>query len=540
MTLDPREYIAVPPDGAGKKLLVDHLCRVTYNNASSQTAFSVGDVVEGATSGAVGVVLEFRAASVNTGFIDIDFGGENLTLDFQAGEDLEVNNVKKAEVVSAQDLHVSRTQVVGGNNSQFVQQVDVLGSAHVRFPGGSPNFDAAGRTEIAKENWIGSYSLQYDERPDLIDTQITGPGTVTWDANSRTAELAVDDANGTLVHRQTHLYHHYRPGVAMSALMTVAAGASTANCVRRWGIFDENDGLFFEYDGTTLYVVERSSATGSVTEVRVPQSQWNGDKMNGTGDVATNPSRELLDPSQFWLYEIRFLYLGAGPARFAVFGQQGRVVVHTFRNGGNDVLPYMRTGSLPLHWEIFNTAATAGPTQMRQGNSTVQVSGDWAPQRKSYGSPKRDPVSVNTPTAIGVLRAKQNNPTSGQPNRGLVFPTNMTIWTATEPVHIALTKGGDFTIDTWFSDIPESLLEQGVNGVNPPPIVDPGRVTFSTLVSPGEITTIDLDKVFSVRSDGEIIRQSDITQWVNHAVIAESITGNPTDVTVSFNWDEVV
>lgn len=541
MSLDPREYVAVPPDGAGKKLLVDHLCRVSYNNASSLTAFAVDDVVEGATSGAVGTILEVRAESVNAGFIDVDYGGNNLTLDFAVGEDLEVANVVRARVASAQDLHVSRTQLVGGNNPQFLQQVDVQGSAHVRFPGGSPNFDAAGRTEVASENWIGNYSMQVDEMPDLIDTEITGAGSVTWDPNSRTAELQVDDTSGTTVHRMTHLYHHYRPGVAMTALMTISAGSNTPNCVRRWGFFDADDGLFFEYDGTTLYVVERSSATGTVVEQRVPQSQWNGDRMDGSGNVGTNPSRELLDPEKFWLYEIRFLYLGAGPARFAAFGQEGRIVLHTFRNGGESTLPYMRTGSLPLHWEIFNTAATGGPTQLRQGNSTVQVSGDWAPQRKSYGSPNRAPVSVTSPTAIGVLRAKQNNPASGQENRGIVFPTKMTIWSATEPVHISLTRGGDFTVDTWFSDVPESLLEQGVGaGGAPAPIVSAGRVTYSTLVAPNEITTLELDKVFSVRSDGEIRRQADITEWVNHAVIAESVTGNPTDVTVSFNWDEIV
>jgi hypothetical protein len=62
---------------------------------------------------------------------------------------------------------------------------------------------------------------------------------------------------------------------------------------RRFGIFDENNGAYFEDDGVYSCVL-RSKATGSVVETRVTRDNWNGDKLDGTG-----PSQITVDPKQF-------------------------------------------------------------------------------------------------------------------------------------------------------------------------------------------------------------------------------------------------
>lgn len=545
MALSDREYIRVPPDGAGKALVTGHIHHVEYTGGSLGF-FLTGQTVVGATSGTEGIVSDVVEKTATSGHMNLRFAKEDEAVSFTIGEDLEVDGVVGAQVSAQEHYQVGQSQLVGKNNPRFGQNVDVEGAASVRFVDGSPNFDPAGRAEVSSENWIGIYSQSTDEQSDLIYAWTVGAGAVAYDENSHTTELQVDDANGSSVIRQTHLYHHYRAGVPMSATMTIAAGAAIDGCVRRWGYFDENDGMFFEYDGTTIYVVARSSANGSVTEIRVPQSDWNGDRLDGSGDISFNPSQVTLNIEDFWLYDISFLYLGAGPAKFAVYVGGKRTTVHTFFNGGETPYPFMRTGSLPLRWEIENTQATTGPTQLRQGNSTVYSHGDWAPQEKIYGSNFREPVTVNAPTAVAVIRAKQTMQ-SGRDNRAIVMPSELRIMSTAEPIHIKLTRGGTFDINGWFSEFPESLLEQGVynstpgdfNTAGPPDILTDGRVVYSHLVVPGEVGYIDLTKSFSVRADGEIRRDADITQADLHAVIVQSVNGNPTDVTLSFTWREI-
>ena len=544
MALSNRAYLRVPPDGAGKALMTDNLRHIEYTNAVTDP-FQVGDEIVGATSALRGTVLHVVPATATTGAIGVHVGFSDIAQDFVITEDLLVDGAVRARVSAREILYVSKGQVVGANNPQYGQSVDVVGAASVRFPEGTPNFDSAGRTQVSAENWIGNYAQTYDEMPRLIQTWTELGGSIIYDPASATTRMIVPDTPGASTVRQTHLYHKYRSGIAQSALITVAAGPLQEGVVRRWGYFDERNGIFFEVDGEDISVVIRSDASGSVVEQRVPQSHWNGDRLTGHNGPH-NPSGVKLKVEDFWLYEISFLYLGGGPVRLSTFVRGVRTAVHTFYNGGTNPIPYMATGTLPLRWEIVNTGSPGFGSEMRQGNATVQTEGDWAPQEENFGSLVRPKISVTEGTALGVIRAKQE--INGQDNRALALPHTLDVISETEPIHVSVVRDATWDVTDWFTEGGSKVLEQGVHlttpgdpeSAIPPPRLTSGETVISTLVVPGEVGTIDLAEAFSIRSDGEIRRQADITEAVQWAVVATSLSGAATNVALAFNWREIL
>ena len=217
--------------------------------------------------------------------------------------------------------------------------------------------------------------------------------------------------------------------------VSVAVNAWTGSSVRA-GMFDEQNGLFWEYDGRTLYVVRRSSVqqitgtlsanlnsnqivglntrflsqvrnndkvivrgmTHMVTQVannshmfltpdyrgvtgdgikaslireqRVPQSQFNLDKMDGTG-----PSGFNVDLTKMQMIGMQFSWYGAGFVDFMMRGPNGNwIFAHRMKNNNINTEAYMRSGNLPVRYSIENdnpfTSLTANVTN---SDTTIPV-----------------------------------------------------------------------------------------------------------------------------------------------------------------------
>lgn len=205
----------------------------------------------------------------------------------------------------------------------------------------------------------------------------------------------------------------------------------------RIGFFDQQNGMFFEYDGTTLYAVQRSSTNqvsglaavtngsavvtgtgtafttqlipgqfivlrgqtyritqiisdtsltvtpeyrgGSISnavisqtlDFRVPQSQWNLDKCDGTG-----PSGYTIDLTRMQMWYIDYSWYGAGYIRWGVRATNGLIVyVHTQQNNNKQFEAYMRSGNMAAHYEVSgfgpSTYLVAGLS-----NSTTTITAD--------------------------------------------------------------------------------------------------------------------------------------------------------------------
>mgnify|MGYP006266592741 CR=1 FL=1 len=194
----------------------------------------------------------------------------------------------------------------------------------------------------------------------------------------------------------------------------------------RVGCFDDQNGLFWEYDGQTLWAVKRSSTfqlagtvtvtnasntvTGSGTrfstqlrvndkvtirgmtyvvtgiqsdtsisvnppyrggtistvgvvmckikEQRTPQSLFNRDTLDGRGQ-----SGFIADLTKMQMVGLQYTWYGAGFVDFMMRGQDGNwVYAHRYRQNNMNDEAYMRSGNLPVRYEIVNETQHAQTT----------------------------------------------------------------------------------------------------------------------------------------------------------------------------------
>ena len=200
------------------------------------------------------------------------------------------------------------------------------------------------------------------------------------------------------------------------------------------GLFDDQNGIFFEYDGSQLYVCRRSSIqqisgycsatfrSGTITgfntkftsqlsvgdyivlkgqthlitridsdnlmyvspsyrgvendkiigtivrTTKIPQSEWNLDKCDGTGK-----SGFKLDIHKIQMAYVDYSWYGAGKVRFGFKDQNGDVkYVHQLVHGNFFTEAYMRSGNIPARYEIQNDGTpTYVPALAHWGTSVI-------------------------------------------------------------------------------------------------------------------------------------------------------------------------
>jgi hypothetical protein len=119
--------------------------------------------------------------------------------------------------------------------------------------------------------------------------------------------------------------------------------------------------------------------SGSVVNTRIPQGEWNGDKLNGLGlsGLTLNPTKGNI----FWT-DVEWLGVGDVRCGFIINGQL--IVCHTFKNANAKDSTYMTTAALPLRQEIENTDTIASGTSAQQICASVVSEGGYTAAGQTY------------------------------------------------------------------------------------------------------------------------------------------------------------
>lgn len=204
----------------------------------------------------------------------------------------------------------------------------------------------------------------------------------------------------------------------------------------RAGMFDDVNGIFYEFDGKQLYACKRTSTqqitgtlsvtangnevTGSntrlteqckagdrisirgmihfvtkvasdtsmfvtpdyrgitasgikgnnITDIKVPQSRWNIDRMDGTGKH--NPSLHTLDVNKMQMVGFQYSWYGAGFIDFMIRGPDGHWnMVHRMKNNNINNEAFMRSGNLPVRYSIENDSPITHLTSTINATTTT-------------------------------------------------------------------------------------------------------------------------------------------------------------------------
>jgi hypothetical protein len=249
--------------------------------------------------------------------------------------------------------------------------------------------DSFGRLRMSSPFTLFDSSHRYDDN-DLWSTETSTAATAVFNANQGLVDLNVTAASTSSVLRETIKVFAYQPGKSLLVLNTFVMNAPKAGLTQRVGYYGDDNGFYLEQANSDVAFVKRSIVTGSLVETPVLQADWNGDKLDGTGE-----SGLTLDLTKAQIYWMDLEWLGVGSVRmgFVINGQF--IVCHTFNHANIIASTYITTASLPLRYEIFNETGTTGASTLKQICSTVISEGGYELRGKqqSIGTPILTPMS---------------------------------------------------------------------------------------------------------------------------------------------------
>ncbi len=432
----------------------------------------------------------------------------------------------KTHTVGPDSVEAQVTHIADPTSPDHSLAIDNRGSASVRFAEGQPILSGFGNLKVAQERAIGVYESSLDTYQALFSTQVASGGSVNFVSQESSEVLSVNGVSGSSARLTTNRYHYYLPGTSNIYKMTLSCGdAGKAGNTRRWGAYDDNDGLFFALINTTLNVGIRSSVSGAVVETLVPQASWNTDKLDGTG--LSGKTIDITKINVFWL---DYQWLGAGRVRFGIYDEDGsRITCHIFKNAGNNSLPYMRTGTLPARVENVNTSATGSSSELRSVCIGVYTEGtheDYTFWRYA----DVDATLSNVATEVGAFAIRTKPTINGEHNSVVIYPEMFNVYTS-EPVELILWQDAQVTGGTWnslasaadinYTGVPDATLAQ----------------RFRTFYCGPGVTRLNMDQYFELNDEGIQTSSNGIPEiW---AVTVKPLAGTITTCKINLGYKEL-
>ena len=275
---------------------------------------------------------------------------------------------------------------------------------------GSTAYDAFGRLRVSNPLTIFD-SKNVMSKNNLFDETIVGASsTVTYSTDKSTVNLNVDTPTSSYVIRQSKRVMSYQPGKSLLHFSTFVMDTAQTNLAQRVGMFDNDNGIYFEKTGSTLNWVRRTSTSGSSVDNPVAQASWNGDKLDGTG-----ASGYTLDTTKACIMFMDFEWLGMGSVRCGFVIDGKFIVAHTFLNANNLDTVYMRTANLPIRYMIIALGTLDSTATLQQVCSTTMIEGGYSPQGIQQMIGTASLAGVNLTSAgtlynLATIRLKSSRP----------------------------------------------------------------------------------------------------------------------------------
>jgi hypothetical protein len=316
---------------------------------------------------------------------------------------------------------------------------------------GGTNTDAFGRLRVSQPYTLFDSQNRY-AADNQFDVSTTGTGTTTFLSNEAAIKMEVTGAGVGSVLRQSYRSFPYQPGKGLLVLATFVMDSSMSlNLTQRVGYYNDSNGVFFQrIDGVYSFVL-RSSVTGTPSDTRtVNQSDWNGDKLDGTG-----ASGYTLDPSKAQILWMDFEWLGVGSVRcgFIIDGQY--IVCHTFNNANEITNVYMTTAILPVRYEI-KTVFSAVAASMKAICCSVISEGGFEQTSIDHVARRTTVLGTIGSTFLPVVSIRLASGRTGAvvlPNRVQVLPTT------NQNYEVALIKNPALTAASWTAVPTDSNVE---------------------------------------------------------------------------------
>ncbi|AOO08750.1 virion structural protein [Synechococcus phage S-RIM2] len=234
-----------------------------------------------------------------------------------------------------------------------------------------PQFTGKNRFKVSPYQTVFFNTFQYGLETDIWETDITGTASAVHNPDASNVTMSVGSTTGDKIIRQTRQVMRYIPGRASLISFAIRLETPVVGVRRRFGVYDGDNGAFFEDDGGTYSCVIRSKASGSVVETRVTRDNWNGDKLDGNG-----PSQITADPAAIQMINIEYEWYGAGQVIFSYTIDGETHTIHKFSTANRQNQVWCSTPFLPIRVELENVTGAAGTHYIYQGSNSLTQEGE--------------------------------------------------------------------------------------------------------------------------------------------------------------------
>jgi len=334
---------------------------------------------------------------------------------------------------------------LGTGNPTYMTSAVRMSKKYIRYQSGksinyntgalfAPNYDirsiTATNTIVGSTVFVTTDDVDHGLQPTAV-IQLQGVTTTGYNVTA-TVTSVIDERTFT-----------YITNTALSATTAVLGTPCLMSHVSwhgstvRAGTFDEQNGMFWQYDGSQMALGQRTSTlqtAGTITvipdsnlivgqntrftdqlvagdrvvirgmthsvskvtsatwlsvtpdyrgittstgvkmlktrDILYPQNQWNLDRCDGTNGVY-NPSGYLLLPNKMQMIGMQWTWYGAGFIDWMLRGPDGNyLTVHRQKNSNVNTEAYMRSGNMPVRYEVINEGARS---QITTGISSAAV-----------------------------------------------------------------------------------------------------------------------------------------------------------------------
>lgn len=363
-----------------------------------------------------------------------------------------------------------------------------------------------------------------------LETSITGSQTSVFHQPQVSGiRLATSGTAPTAALMKTITSFPYQAGKSMVHRNVVYVSGDSENQIKRWGVFDQENGLFFEQIGTQVSLVRRTSTSGTPVDIKTNQASWNIDPMDGTG-----PSEQVLNLNYSNMYEIHWQWYGTGTVRWFINATH----IHTDSLFNVESAPYMGTSTLPINWEVRNTSGSPAGTLTVIGSSLFAENGNKPPELNFsiVNSAFRSVASGET----AILAIRPKNTFGSRENKSIILPKRAAIATDGRGIRYRLyTRPTSLTGGTAWESVNERSTVEWSEGFTSFITGSQTQLVFAgVLAASQESVIVDISEFFSFLNRKIRKRTFSGEQEILFLTV-QNLKGGSTDVESAFEWGEI-
>lgn len=354
---------------------------------------------------------------------------------------------------------IYEVNLIAHTDGEFVSTVNPWGKQVLLVDDDTVQHTSKNRRKVSTFELTDFATYTQSKDDDIWDEEISGTASAAHDVYQAMVLLQVGGTAGDEIKRQTKRVQRYIPGRQSEMSMVFRWYPLLPGIRRRVGLFDEDNGAYFEEEGSTFYCVIRRNTSGGVVETRIARDDWSDDKLDGTG-----PSGIVFNPSAIQQIIIEYEWYGAGQVEFKFVIDNNAHAIHKFNHANRVENTWSGNAALPVRVELTNvTGVSAGPHYFWQGSHSFTSEGTTTllGRQKAIASPLtgKTLTTANTFYPVVAIRLKSTALNS------VVIPDFYAGATLDNTnVFVRVLENATVTGGTWVSYGTESAIEYNLTG----------------------------------------------------------------------------